>query len=53
MSMQTESPQPNRLTAWLFNPFMYIAGWQAFFVCLVITEIISKIRFYIIIKFVS
>jgi hypothetical protein len=36
MSVQTGSPQVNRLTAWLFNPFMYIAGWQALFVGLTI-----------------
>ncbi len=31
MSIQIDSPQTNRLTAWLFNPFMYIAGWLALF----------------------
>jgi hypothetical protein len=35
MNQQIESSQPNRLTIWLFNPFTYIAGWQAFLIGLI------------------
>jgi hypothetical protein len=35
MNEPIESPKTNQLAIWLFNPFMYIAGWQAFLIGLI------------------
>jgi hypothetical protein len=46
MNLQTESPKVNSLTAWLFNPFMYIAGWQALFagvIVIILTALLGSV----------
>jgi hypothetical protein len=43
MIVQTNSPQTNRLAIWMFNPFMYIAGWQALFTGLTVILVTALI----------